>query len=234
MERNRTANRCQAKRSLRSRGFKPTTDIGAAEFALWAHCRNHVQQKATPRNFHDRRLSQRSPSRACVIVRADARFVREINPDPFGFSFGTNRWIDFRFPRSYQDRLLLLCSVERLLGGEAQQLHNPANRRKRQFLTEFAFDQSSNQRKRHQTKDKLELQRSIVLYHSRQPAKTLRTLTLSAVAMAFTSYLSRTALTACCRIAGSSLRPCLRPSAGRLHLIAIPDPKYGNDFLKSW
>jgi len=46
-----------------------------AEFALWAHRRNHIQEKATPGRFHNRRLVFRSRSRARVATEALAEFV---------------------------------------------------------------------------------------------------------------------------------------------------------------
>lgn len=132
------------------------------KLTLRADRRDHVQREAPARRLHHRRLALRCPGRAGVVVRADTRLVAKVDrcSDPLGF--GTDPGVRLRLPCPHQHGVLLPRLVERLLGAEAQDLHEAVDRGDRQFLLELAFDQVADQRQRPQAELELELLRVMV------------------------------------------------------------------------
>src|SRR6266567_3109169 len=61
----------------------PPIDHHEAQRTLSADRRDHVQAETTACTLHDRRLSDRCPGAAAVVVGADARFVAEEDLSPF-------------------------------------------------------------------------------------------------------------------------------------------------------
>ena len=93
------------------------------KLTLRADRRDHVQREAPARRLHHRRLALLRLGRAGVVVRADTRLVAKVDScaDPLGF--GTDRGVRLRLPCPHQHGVLLPRLVERLLGAEAQDLH---------------------------------------------------------------------------------------------------------------
>ena len=133
-----------------------------SEFALRADRRDHVQREAPARRLHHWRLPLRRPSRAGVVIRADARLVAKVDRRPDLLGFCANRGVGFRFPGMHLHGILLPRLVKRLLGAEAQSLHETMNRGDRQFFFELTLDQVTDQRQRPQTELELELLRVMV------------------------------------------------------------------------
>jgi hypothetical protein len=142
-----------------------------AKLPLRAHGRDHVQREAPARRPHHRGLPLRRPGRAGVVVRTDARLVAKVDRCPDALGFGADRRIGLRLPGPHQSRILLPGLVERLLRAETQGLHEPVNRRHRQFLVESTLDQVANQRQRPQPELELELLRVVISNRIRNPGK---------------------------------------------------------------
>ena len=143
------------------------------KFALRTDGRDHVQREAPASRLHHRRPALRRPSRAGVVVRADARLVAKVDrcPEPLGFR--ANRGVGLRLPSAHQDGVLLPRLVERLLGAETQDLHQAVDRGDRQLFLELAFDQVTDQRQRPQAELELELLRVVVTNRIGNPRKLL-------------------------------------------------------------
>ena len=106
--------------------------------------------------------------------------------------------------RETTPRHFLPRQIQRLLRGEAQEFHDPAHQRQREFLAKPPPDQCADQRQRPQAEGELTLSgvRSFTALVSQR--NTLHTLTTYAAATLATSWPSRIALTTCRRIAGNA------------------------------
>jgi hypothetical protein len=140
-----------------------------AEFAARTYRGNHVERKASSGYGNHRRFAYGRPGRTGVIVGANPGFVGEINGCAFGASLGFDRRIGSRLPFVDQLGILLPSLIERLLHGEAQELHDATDRRQHQGFAEFPLDQFADQRQGPQAEFEFGLLRRMVSHRLGDP-----------------------------------------------------------------
>ncbi len=135
--------------------------------------REHVQAKALAGGHHDGSLTFGRPSGARVPVRADSRFIAEVDFRPDFAGRRVNPGIFLFQPLLDQARVLFIGHIQRTLTGQTQLREQPPDRNRAQLNPEPIPDQFHNNRARPQGKRKLKLQRALHGHGMIDPAKLL-------------------------------------------------------------
>ena len=108
--------------------------------------KDHVEGNAQLPNRYNRRLSDRCTACVCVVVRAQSRFIRQVNRHTHAACFRSGTRIGLRSPLMDKNRDRPSHRTGRLLSRETRQHHDPAHRDQGKGSTELTKNQLSDQR----------------------------------------------------------------------------------------
>ena len=142
----------------------PSFEHHETHFTFRTDGRYHIDLVSRPCCRHDRSFPNRCPSRTCMIIRTNGRFIRKIDRSACSSCESADLWIRDLSPLINEHRIFLVCVSQRSLRAQSHFLQKTANGHFAQAYVVFFSNQFSHHTARPQ--GKLELQLERILPHN--------------------------------------------------------------------